>query len=94
MTGSNTIMERRKFIIRSAVLRCSAAASPLITPIALAQAPWEQRLVVIILRGGMDGLEVVRPVGDPLFSRYRPTLAKVGAAILTGSLRLTKTCPI
>ncbi len=90
MTGSNSIMDRRKFIIRSAVLGCSAAASPLITPIALAQAPWEQRLVVIILRGGMDGLEVVRPVGDPLFSRYRPTLAQGRGSDLDGFFALNE----
>ena len=44
-------MQRRKFLLTGAALGCSAAASPLLTPIAFAQAPWENRLVVIILRG-------------------------------------------
>ncbi|MEM8576402.1 MAG: DUF1501 domain-containing protein [Pseudomonadota bacterium] len=57
-------------------LGCSAAASPLITPVALAAAPWDTRLVVIILRGGMDGLDVVQPYGDPDFSALRRTLSQ------------------
>ena len=39
-----------------------------------ASAPGDARLVVIVLRGGMDGLDVVRPYGDPNFAAYRPTL--------------------
>ena len=68
-------------------LGCSAAASPLITPVALAAAPWDTRLVVIILRGGMDGLDVVQPYGDPDFSALRRTLSQVpsdGAIDLDG----------
>ncbi|NHX27475.1 twin-arginine translocation pathway signal, partial [Escherichia coli] len=53
---------------------CSAAAAPFITPVTLAAAPWDQRLVVIILRGAMDGLDVVRPVGDPHFTAARRSL--------------------
>jgi uncharacterized protein (DUF1501 family) len=59
---------------RSLALGCSAAASPLITPIAMAAAPWDSRLIVIVLRGGMDGLDVVRPFGDPDFRSHRPGL--------------------
>ena len=44
-------MDRRKFLARITALGCSAAASPLITPVAFASAPWDARLVVIILRG-------------------------------------------
>ena len=51
---------------------CSAAASPLMTPVTLAAAPGESRLVVILLRGAMDGLSVVRPVFDPSFAALRP----------------------
>lgn len=66
-------ISRRKFLARSAALGCSAAASPIATPFVFAQAPGEARLVVIILRGGMDGLDVVRPYGDPDFARLRPS---------------------
>ena len=64
-------MRRRGFLARSLALGCLAAASPLITPVAFAQAPWENRLIVVILRGAMDGLDVVRPVGDPDFAALR-----------------------
>ncbi len=64
-------LNRRAFLTRSAVLGCSLAASPLITPVSLAAAPWDSRLVVIILRGAMDGLDAVQPVGDPDFAALR-----------------------
>jgi len=63
---------RRGVLQRAGIIGCSLAASPLVTPVAFAQAPWDMRLVVIILRGGMDGLDVVRPVGDPAFAALRP----------------------
>ena len=74
-------LNRRGFIARSAALGCSIAASPLVTPIAMAAAPGAQRLVVIILRGGMDGLDVVRPIGDPDYARTRPGLLGADAAL-------------
>lgn len=68
-------LSRRAFLARSAVLGCSAAASPFLTPVSLAAAPWDTRLVVIILRGGMDGLDVVRPYGAPEYAKLRGKLA-------------------
>ena len=67
-------MSRRRFLARATVLGCSAAASPLMTPMTFAQTPGDNRLVVIILRGAMDGLDAVRPMGDPLLHRYRAGL--------------------
>lgn len=64
-------LNRRQFVTRSLALGCSAAASPLLSPMAFASAPWDARLVVIILRGGMDGLGVVQPWGDPNFAALR-----------------------
>ncbi|MEO1329196.1 MAG: DUF1501 domain-containing protein [Pseudomonadota bacterium] len=55
---------------------CSAAASPLRTPIAFAATPGENRLVVIVLRGAMDGLDVVAPYADPAYARLRPNLQR------------------
>ncbi len=52
-------------------LGCSFAAYPAMTRVTFANAPWEGRLVVIILRGAMDGLDVLRPVGDPDFAALR-----------------------
>ncbi|MFK7837693.1 MAG: DUF1501 domain-containing protein [Sulfitobacter sp.] len=67
-------LNRRHFLTRSVAMGCSLAASPLLTPVTFASAPWEGRLVVIILRGGMDGLDVVRPLGDPAYAALRPQL--------------------
>ncbi|MGG5819893.1 DUF1501 domain-containing protein [Falsiroseomonas sp. HW251] len=44
------------------------------TRAAFGQAPGDRRLVVILLRGAMDGLHVVEPYGDPDFAELRPTL--------------------
>jgi len=63
------LLSRRAFLIG-----CSAAASPLLTPITFAATGGENRLVVILLRGAMDGLDVLRPVGDPHFAAMRRTL--------------------
>ncbi|MCZ7658374.1 MAG: hypothetical protein M5U07_11180 [Xanthobacteraceae bacterium] len=65
---------RRVFLTRSLALGCSLAASPLVTPVTPASAPWPNRLVVIILRGGLDGLDAVRPVGAPEFAAWRAPL--------------------
>ncbi|MBJ3762673.1 DUF1501 domain-containing protein [Maribius pontilimi] len=53
---------------------CSAAAHPWMTSVSLAAAPWDARLVVIVLRGAMDGLDIVRPVGDPAYAGLRAGL--------------------
>lgn len=79
---------RRRLLAQGLALGCSAAASPFVTPVALAAAPWDARLVVIILRGGMDGLDVVRPVGDPGFAALRPDAAAADAPALAGPFAL------
>lgn len=53
------------------MMACSAAAHPLLSNVTFAAAPGDNRLVVIILRGGMDGLDVVRPLGDPDYAGLR-----------------------
>ena len=68
-------MDRRRFMKSGLMLGCSAAASPLMTPVAFAQGPWDNRLVVIILRGAMDGVDVIRPLGDRDYAGLRPNLA-------------------
>lgn len=67
-------MNRRAFMTRSLALGCSVAASPLVTPVTFASTPGEHRLVVILLRGGMDGLGVVAPYADPDFAVLRGKL--------------------
>ncbi|WP_420011280.1 DUF1501 domain-containing protein [Tateyamaria sp.] len=68
-------LSRRTFLTRTGLLGCSLAASPLITPVSFAQTPWDTRLVVIILRGGMDGLDAVQPYGDPALRTLRGDLS-------------------
>lgn len=52
-------------------MSCSTSASPEITPVTTASILSENRLVVIILRGGMDGLSAVQPIGDPHLAQWR-----------------------
>jgi len=76
-------MDRRTFLGAA----CCAAASPLVTPVVFAAAPGENRLVVIVLRGGLDGLGVVQPHGDRGFWALRPGLGldpRTGLADLDG----------
>lgn len=80
-------LTRRAFLVRSGLWGCSIAASPLATPVTFAAAPGDNRLVVIILRGAMDGLDVVQPYGDPALAGLRRTLLTGeagGAADLDG----------
>lgn len=84
---SSPNLSRRRFVTRSLALGCSLAASPLVTPVTMASAPWDNRLVVIILRGGMDGLDVVRPVGDANLVGLRGDIAPAGPD-LTGFFSL------
>ena len=75
-----TRIDRRRFLATGTALGCSLAASPLLTPVSFASAPWDSRLVVIILRGGMDGLDIVRPVGDAGFAALGRGIEAAGAA--------------
>ncbi|MDD9922311.1 MAG: DUF1501 domain-containing protein [Boseongicola sp.] len=77
-------LSRRNFLGRSLAIGCSAAASPLLTPVTFASTPGDARLVVIVLRGAMDGLDVVRPYGDPDYATHRPTLSQTGFDDLDG----------
>ncbi len=79
-----TAPSRRGFLRMTAGVGCSLAASPLVTPITLLAAPWEARLVVVILRGAMDGLDALRPLGDPDLAGLRPTLLAGPSEALDG----------
>lgn len=81
------LVSRRHLLRGLGAMACSAAASPFLTTVTLAgsnggQPLGENRLIVVILRGAMDGLDVVRPVGDADYAGLRPTLlAKPGAPL-------------
>ncbi len=75
------MIDRRFFLRGIGTVACSAAAHPFLSTVTLAQsdgaAPLgDHRLIVVILRGAMDGLDAVQPIGDPLFAGFRPTLGR------------------
>ncbi|MGL4319698.1 MAG: DUF1501 domain-containing protein, partial [Paracoccaceae bacterium] len=77
------MMNRRVVLRGLGGIACSAAAHPFLSTVTLAQsngaAPLgDHRLIVVILRGAMDGLDAVQPIGDADFARLRPTLAGGG----------------
>jgi uncharacterized protein (DUF1501 family) len=65
-------LSRRGFLAGA----CCAAASPVLTPVTFAATPGDNRFVTIILRGAMDGMDLVQPYGDPAFEALRPMLGK------------------
>ncbi|WP_298837302.1 DUF1501 domain-containing protein [uncultured Roseobacter sp.] len=68
---TSAFLSRRTILKGLGSAGCSAAAWPFMSGITMASAPWDARLVVIVLRGAVDGLDVVRPVGDPAFAGLR-----------------------
>ena len=68
-------------ITRRELLRLSLA-SGLVSfgpRLSLASAPGDNRFVFVMLRGGMDGLDMVQPYGDPRLAELRPGLAATPA---------------
>lgn len=69
-------MHRRQFLTRAGV-----ASAMLCAPkIALAAAPTGRRLVFIVLRGAMDGIATLMPIGDPAYARLRGNFGPPPAA--------------
>ena len=67
------MLERRSFLTGAAAL---AALAPLASArAAFAAAPTDRRFVLVLLRGGLDGLHALPPHGDRDYRRLRPTLA-------------------
>lgn len=56
-----------------------ALLTTLMPGLALADLPGQRRLVVLLLRGGMDGLHALPPVGDAAYQDARGTLALASA---------------
>ncbi len=66
-------LSRRKFFGHSAALASLVAAG--IPNLSFAQAATDKRLVVIVLRGAMDGLHMMPAYGDRHYYRSRPKIA-------------------
>jgi uncharacterized protein (DUF1501 family) len=90
-------MVNRRTLLRAGAIGTTLAASGL-PRLALAAPATESRLVVIVLRGGMDGLAVVPPYGDPDHERARNGIAieppgAVGALALDSLFGLNPRLP-
>ena len=86
-----TGLSRRRFLQGVGASAAAAAALPLLSSQAAyaADPAWSGPvLVVLSLRGGMDGLSVVAPVGDPDYARRRPGIAVPSSAALATGDRL------
>jgi uncharacterized protein (DUF1501 family) len=79
----NASLSRRAWL-RGALAASAAAATGSWATLSYggAAGPNDPRLVVVILRGGMDGLWTVPAVGDPDFTAARGALAEYPSAVL------------
>src|SRR5207245_1018267 len=71
-------MVTRRFFLKSsglALVAFGAAPKALVRSVYAAEGGRRKTLVVVFQRGAMDGLNVVAPYGDPIYRRYRPTIA-------------------
>jgi uncharacterized protein (DUF1501 family) len=81
-------MQRRDF------LNALALGAGLVVPLgrgawaATGTAPTQKKLVVVMLRGAVDGLNVVAPVGDANYARLRPTIGLGAPGTPGGALAL------
>ena len=73
-------MLTRRFFVTSSLGALAATALPL--RLSLAKTPGEKRFVLIILRGGLDGLAALPPVGDGDYARVRGDLALAKGEVL------------
>ena len=65
----------RRHLLRASAALTAFGLAPGFLPRALAQTPAKPKtLVVLFLRGGVDGLAMVPPVGDPSYAALRPSL--------------------
>jgi len=71
------MIARRQFLSAAALGTGALFVAP---GIALATVPTERRFVFIIQRGAADGLDVLRPTGDPAFAALRSGLIGEAAA--------------
>ena len=78
-------MRRREML----ALAAAGAAAPLVAPVWAARAEARpQRLVVVMLRGAVDGLNVVVPYAESAYYAARPTIAIAKPGAENGALAL------
>lgn len=79
--GAPQSLLRRRLFTAAAAVTGSLAAWPTLT-LAGAAGPGTNRFVLVILRGGMDGLGAAPAIGDPDFAAARGPLGQFGAPAL------------
>ncbi len=77
---THDISRRNLLLGAGAMLACCGVAG--FPGLTLAAAPTDKRLLVVILRGGMDGLGVIVPYGDKGFADLRRKLAPTPQTLL------------
>jgi uncharacterized protein (DUF1501 family) len=80
-------MQRRRFLLNAGAL----AASAVIPNALFAHTGGSSRLVVVILRGALDGLAAVPPYGDPAYAGLHRELAIAPPGNADGALPLNDT---
>src|SRR5580704_11461449 len=78
-------MKRRQFLQGAAL---AAGGALLTTRLSFAGTGGDSRLIVVIMRGAVDGLAAVPPYGDPDYARLRGSLAIAAPGATDGALRL------
>jgi uncharacterized protein (DUF1501 family) len=74
---------RRRFLAGAGMAGVAALGSQLVTARAsFGAAPGDGTLIVIFMRGGVDGLSVVVPASDPALAAARPHIAVPAGALL------------
>src|SRR6185437_9961025 len=70
-------ISRRYFLKGGGIAMLGMASLPAFLQRAVAElpSPGKKKMVVLFLRGAMDGLNVVVPFGEPNYDRLRPTIA-------------------
>lgn len=69
-----TLINRRSLMAGAGAAAALAATSGF-SRVAFANAPTNKRFVVVILRGALDGLTALAPIGDPAYAGLRGDLA-------------------
>lgn len=83
LPAGNRPLTRRRFLARAGTAGAVAAGTALAPArVAFGAQANAGTLVVVFLRGGMDGLSVVVPADDPHLAAARPRIAVPGGALL------------
>lgn len=87
MRPLNSLLTRRRFLLGTSALAAGAALPRRLFAYTGAAAPGS-RLVVVILRGALDGLSAVPPYADPDYAGLRRELAIAAPGAADGALML------